>query len=569
ALETARGRNLDMLRLMNDLTVALERDSVARSDLLRQIQIGGILVALVLFGLIVTYFVRQLGTLRRQETALADAKVETDRILETVNDGLFLLDEEMTIGSQHSASLGTIFATDRLADRSFLDILRSIVPEKTLKTAQDYLDLLFGDRVNEALIADLNPLDEVEVFLDQADGEQRVKYLAFGFKRVAVDGKVAQLLVQVDDITRQVRLANELRESNEQAQQQFDLLVRVLHVEPQQLSDYLDGAEGALNSINETLRERSLGHHQNRAKVDRIFREIHAVKGDASALDLGIFVERAHAFEEELDRLRERSTLEGGDFLPLTIRLDEFLTQIANLRMLIARLADLQVVVSSRDDGRSASIEAVESDIEDRLLGMTMPTAPSDFGRSLQELSNRMAQEHGKRVIFYSEGDECLADAVRVDVKDVVVQLLRNAIVHGIEAPAQRRGAGKPSAGFVWASFEPEGDDVRVVFRDDGRGLDAERLKAKAVELGLVSAANAAAMNAQQALALIFRPGFSTAEQVDVHAGRGVGMDVVAARLKSLGARIGIRNVPGRYCEFRLSLPNARTITPDLATLGG
>ncbi|MEN1729642.1 MAG: ATP-binding protein, partial [Pseudomonadota bacterium] len=540
----------------------------ARSNQLRQIQIGGILAALVLFGFIIAYFLRQLRTLQRQESDLKDAKVETDRILETVNDGLFLLDREMKIGNQHSASLNRIFAAEELTGRSFLAILRDIVPEKTLTTVVDYLDLLFGDRANEQLIADLNPLDEVEVFIDEDSGEQRVKYLSFGFKRVSVDNAVAQLLVQVDDVTRQVKLANELRESNEQAQQQFDVLVRVLHVEPKMLSDFLDAAERGLGTINETLKERSIGHNNNLAKVDRIFREIHALKGDAASLNLSIFVDRAQEFEDELSRLKNQATLEGGDFLPLTIRLDEFMTQIASLRLLIGRLADLQALVANnRDDGAglAGQAAAVESQIEGHLLNLAMPGTTSEFDRTLQDLASRIAVENDKQVIFYSEGEDHMAESIRSDVKDIIIQLLRNAVVHGIEQPTQRREQGKPSAGFVWASFEPEGDDLKVTFRDDGRGLDIEQLKRRAVEQGLASAAAVDAMSAQQAIALIFKPGFSTAHSVDDHAGRGVGMDVVAARLRSLGARIGIRNRPGRFCEFRMTFPRAVQVATYVA----
>ena len=195
--------NLNLLDLMNNLTITLDYDSNRRSNILSYVQIGCIILAIIMFSIIILFFLKHL---RQADKKLERAKEETDRILETVNDGLFLLNREHIIGLQHSKALAKVLNVAKPAGMNFFSILRKIVPENTLKTAKDYLGLLYGDRVNEELVAGLNPLDNVEVYFGQDRINKKVGYLDFEFKRVIKDGNISHLLVQVLDITETVKL---------------------------------------------------------------------------------------------------------------------------------------------------------------------------------------------------------------------------------------------------------------------------------------------------------------------------------------------------------------------------
>lgn len=560
AIAIATDNNLNLLTLMNDLTVALERDSSQRSSLLRLIQIIGISLALFMFAIILFYFLRQLRNSDRELTA---AKAETDRILETVKDGLFLMDKDYSIGSQHSHSLRTILDQQKLAGESFLSILRKIVPEKTLKTAEDYLDLLFGDRVNEELVTDLNPLDEVEVYFDSGSGEHQVKHLEFSFKRAKVGDQISHLLVQVDDISQRVKLERELKESQEKAQQQFDLMLNVLHVEPGMLGEFLNQTEESLDQINAILRERSMGPQQNRVKLDRIFRMMHSIKGDAAALDLGAFEDKAHDFENTLQSMRDKKDLQGSDFLPLAIKLDDFMNQIDSLRSLIQRLSDLQAAV--RQEPVPTAEPTMANMASDESTAETMDdkpptTAGPGLGQRLTQLSQRLAQESDKQIRFELSGEEYLPETYQRSISEVLTQLLRNSIVHGIETPATRQAHDKPEQGLIQVSIKPsESGGLEVIFHDDGQGLSTEKIKQTAIDKGIISAEKAASIDRRKIIGLIFQPGFSTADKVDKHAGRGVGMDVVASTIRELGGSLKIRSVDHQFCEFRLTLPQTQT----------
>jgi chemotaxis protein histidine kinase CheA len=145
-------------------------------------------------------------------------------------------------------------------------------------------------------------------------------------------------------------------------------------------------------------------------------------------------------------------------------------------------------------------------------------------------------------------------------VKDCLIQMLRNAAVHGIEPPNSRRAQAKEDVGTVRVDFRRIGETFELVFEDDGAGIAPDALKAAAIKKRLISEEDAAGMDTRQTMALIFRPGFSTQENVSMDAGRGVGMDVVARSVYALGGKIGVSTHPGRFTRFKIVLPVSETL---------
>jgi two-component system, chemotaxis family, sensor kinase CheA len=133
--------------------------------------------------------------------------------------------------------------------------------------------------------------------------------------------------------------------------------------------------------------------------------------------------------------------------------------------------------------------------------------------------------------------------------------MLRNAAVHGIESPEVRRGQSKDDAGVVHVDFRKAGESYELIFEDDGAGIAVDSLKAAAVRKQLISEEEASLLDTRSTMALIFRPGFSTQEDVSMDAGRGVGMDVVARSVYALGGKIGVSTHPGRFTRFKIVLP--------------
>ncbi|WP_153067025.1 ATP-binding protein [Steroidobacter cummioxidans] len=560
---TAHGQ---LSKVMVTLSTQVEAHSRKQTDTLRYIQIGGMVAALLLLGAIFLFFARNL---RKEEASSNRQRKETQDILRTVNEGLFLLDKDLKLGSERSMALNNIFRREEFLDLTFDKLLKDIVPEKTLRTAMDYVALLWGERVNEKLVKTINPLNEVEVHFDNPAGGFDTHFLEFDFNRVKSEGSLSHLLVTVNDVTKRVMLSRELQESQEKAQAQLDLLLRILHVEPDSLTSFLTDADVSLKMVNSILKEPAREESAFRAKIDGIYRQVHAVKGEAAALGLKTVEQRAHAFEESLNDLKGRQSLSGSDFLPLVVKLDDLFNHLAQVREMLSRLVDLHHAIASR---RTAGGEVQAEKVDQWLAGQDQTqitktlTAPPDLGettsaiggleRTLEDLAARVASSQSKQVNLRCAGLDAVPETYRRAVKDITIQLVRNAVVHGIEEPGERTKANKAATGALAVEFTPRGTDgFELIVQDDGRGLQLERIKEVAVERGLITPAQAALLDPRQTMALIFRPGFSTADRVTTDAGRGAGMDLVRILVAELGGRVGLASAGGKFSKFKIWLP--------------
>jgi two-component system chemotaxis sensor kinase CheA len=206
------------------------------------------------------------------------------------------------------------------------------------------------------------------------------------------------------------------------------------------------------------------------------------------------------------------------------------------------------------------SLDSTMKRFENALMRTRMLPVSTVFGR-FTRLVRDVARSEGKRVRLVATGGETLLDKTVLDrLGEPLVHLLTNAIVHGIETEADRVAAGKPAEASLVLRAAPISDRVVITVSDNGRGLDVARIQSKAEALGLAVAGG----DTEQLSNLIFRPGFSTTDQVSTLAGRGVGLDVVAQSIRELGGTIEIRNVPGKGVTFVLGLPLTLAIVKSL-----
>jgi sensor histidine kinase regulating citrate/malate metabolism len=533
AVAYGRENNLTLLVLMDDLAKELERLTIMKVARLRIIQTAALIMAFLFPFIIMIHFIRQL---QRSYTIAQNARAETANILNTVQEGLFLLDDNATIGSQYSTATKTIFDREEIADLTLYDILRDIVTEQDMQLTEDYITLLFGGRVNEKLITDINPLNQVEVNLER-EGRFETKYLSFNFNRVYSDGKLSNLLVSINDISDKIKLQQELEELKEKSQDQLNMLTNILHVEKRTLESFLNNTAEALTNINDIFRQPQTSATNHRKKVDTIFRIIHKVKGDAAALELTSFESRAHEFEDMLVTLREQEAISGNDFLPLTVKLDEFITHHATVLSMVQRFNEM----NSSDNSDSIA-----------------PETDQTHWRALEQLVQRIASEQGKQVVLQTHGldPHTIPHKYHKTVWDIAVQLVRNAVVHGIETPYERRYAQKGDTGNLEVNFTPKSEGYELTIRDDGCGIDAEKLRAKALEQGTWGEEDlVASWDRDRLLSLIFEPGFSMASEVSKDAGRGVGMDIIKEVVEGVQGQLVMDTVTGQYCEFKVQLP--------------
>src|SRR5688572_5515719 len=236
-------------------------------------------------------------------------------------------------------------------------------------------------------------------------------------------------------------------------------------------------------------------------------------------------------------------------------RLDALMNLIGELVITRGRLVQLAI---TRDDPAltDAVTEAsrLVSDLQDQIMASRMVPVWQVFDR-FPRLVRDSARALDKQIDFTIEGKEIELDRSMLDeIGDPVVHLLRNAIDHGFETASERVAAGKPPAGKLVLSAARERSSITIRVTDDGRGIDRDRVLARARKLGLVDAARTE-LSDDELIRLISRPGFSTAERVTDISGRGVGIDAVHNRIRSLGGSAEIRSIPGRGTTVTLRLP--------------
>jgi two-component system chemotaxis sensor kinase CheA len=259
----------------------------------------------------------------------------------------------------------------------------------------------------------------------------------------------------------------------------------------------------------------------------------------------------------------------GGD-TEQTVRVDtKRLDAIVNLtgELVLARNRLKVLRDKLKDEDLHRAVTALDHATA-RLQGSVMRTRMQPVSRVFQrfpKMARDVARQLDKQVELTLEGAETELDRNLVEaLADPLVHLVRNAIDHGVEKPATRQAAGKNPMGQVFLSARQEGDNVAIEIRDDGGGMDPEKLRAKAVEKGLLTPEAAARLGAEECFQLIFMPGFSTKVEVTDISGRGVGMDVVQSKIRELSGQIQIQSELGNGSRFTIRVPLTLAILPTL-----
>jgi two-component system chemotaxis sensor kinase CheA len=188
--------------------------------------------------------------------------------------------------------------------------------------------------------------------------------------------------------------------------------------------------------------------------------------------------------------------------------------------------------------------------------------------QKMERLARDLSRDFGKKVNFHVHGEDTELDRTVVeDIGDPLVHMVRNSLDHGLEMPADRVAAGKPEAGTVYLKAFHEGGNIVIELSDDGRGINPEKILAKAKKQNLIP--EHAQLSKEEILNLIFLPGFSTAEKVTAVSGRGVGMDVVRRNIEKLRGKIEIVSEVGKGSTFRIKLPLTMAIIDGLVVRVG
>jgi len=275
---------------------------------------------------------------------------------------------------------------------------------------------------------------------------------------------------------------------------------------------------------------------------------------------------QAALVEQEQVRAARRKRMAGDDTTSVRVpsaKLDALVNLVGELVTVQARLSQIS---SRRNEaeliGVAEEVERLSSELRDITMGIRMLPIGTSFAK-FRRLVRDLSTELGKETRFVMEGEETELDKTIIDkLSEPLVHLIRNSMDHGIEPPGTREQNEKARAGTIKLSAIHSGAYVFISVSDDGRGLDAEAIRAKALAKGIIAPDQA--LSEKELYSLIFEPGFSTVTEVSSVSGRGVGMDVVRSTVDSLGGTVEVESMPGRGTTVTLKLPLTLAIIDGL-----
>ncbi|ABE74168.1 ATP-binding protein [Psychrobacter cryohalolentis] len=571
AVEQAKTSSLLINDSLDQLTDEVFINAERQADTIRLIQILGVAAIFAYFLIFVFFFVRRL---RDTDAEALAARRETQEIMETVNTGLFLLDKDLNIGQQHSRALNGIIGEDRLAGENFADVLRGRISDKDLRTTRQFIEQLYNPRVKEKLVDSLNPLHKV--MLHNASGEESTtsRFLDFKFSRVYEDKDIARILVNVNDVSDAVYLEQRLEKERSQNDMQIEMLTTILNVNPKIINEFISNTKAHIDKMNNILKNPGSSQFELEGKLKAIYREMHSLKGEASALKLHSFTKIASDAEDKLDALQNQGKLSGNNFLPLAVHLDDLLSLSNTIETLGERINqaapkannNAKPVMSVKTATQPSVVQAQVADVATINInvdgGNEIDLSDESDDEHLsyyQDFAKDIAIRQGKKIQLngHNLAHINIPERLKQPIKEISIQLLRNAVVHGIESPEARQSAGKSAIGSIDLEMQRDSQNLIIALQDDGQGIDYEGIRYKLIADGRFTQEEASQMTHGDLLKTLFASGFSTKEHADEDGGRGVGLDVIKALVKEHNGKLNVNTELGKMTRFVITLPAA------------
>ncbi len=473
--------------------------------------------------------------------ALRSSQMRT--ILESVPSGLMLLNAGFEVQAGYSASVERMLGVSELTGQIFSDLIGRVAGAADMKRAGEYLGVLFNPKLIDRLIGGINPLAKLTI-----QSPSRARHLAFRFQRIRTGGKISQILVIIDDLTRQIELERERQEAQMKAERRLQVLTQLAGADGAHLPTFLADYRLFLHDAARCI----AGTGSGADDLPKLRRRCHALKGEAGTLGLGAFRTELHEFETLLsDTARVASASVDLVLAPLR-NLSSWAEDLLQLGRRFAGKEAREELTEIASDLRvlntlDLEVGHIDSTAKDPIkLPADPPPPKGGLAATLTTVAAQTARACGKNVHldFQGEFEGFTGEAVPL-LREVLQQLVRNAVIHGIEPPDERLAAQKNARGVIIVARKPHDEFDEFIVQDDGRGLDVG---------GILRAAGREGTETD-AFELIFAPGISTAETVTEDAGRGIGLDQVRAAIVEHGGSIEIHHEPGRFCAFQILLP--------------
>ncbi|MDR2596643.1 MAG: hypothetical protein LBC76_04895 [Treponema sp.] len=463
-------------------------------------------------------------------TQLAE-RDEIAAMKDSMKIGLFFMDSNFVIQDHYSRFLEEMLSQTNLFGKLFTDVISDSVTPSELEAIKDYFLMIIDSTYDQEILDDINPLNELH-YINIETSERKVFQCAF--TTVERGRGEIFILVTVYDITVRVELQQKLAEEEARRQEEMQSVFELINVEQDVFSDFSEDMEHEFGTIDKTLKSDMSSHDV----LVKVYQSVHAIKSNAVILGLNVFGNKLHALESKIKKLRETEAVPFAEMLNLAVEIEKIAQEKEKFHEIISKL-------QSYGGGSTGGVKQNVKVLVDSLTKAT-EKASADMEKIIKFVANDID-----------------AEAVQIGprriIKEILMQLVRNSVVHGIEKPDVRTAKGKNEVGIIKLSIKLSDDKkkIEVKLSDDGEGLNYKKIAEKAIQNNLIKKADAE--NKDALMKVIFSPGFSTAETEGVHAGRGIGLNLVRDRIKEINGSMKLRSEPDKGTIFFVSIPIVNT----------
>jgi len=439
--------------------------------------------------------------------------------------GLFFMNRDYVIQDNYSQFLEELLSDGDLRGKRFTDLLSASISPGELDAVKDYLGMIFDYTFNVDTLREINPLYELHYVAPSG----RRKIFHCEFLTVEMEQEETVVLVTIYDITAKSELQERLAKEERKRHDEMSNLFELLQVDHSMFEVFQEDAEYEFGRIDDTLGNGSMNNQE--ILVD-VYQSIHSIKSNAVTLGLNTFGTKVHEVESEIKKLRDcKDEVPFDDMLHLTIEIEKLVQEKEGFKLIIEKINSFRAKEEKYKSNETLLIES---------LCKTAERAATDMDKKV-------------RLVATDIDPEAIEKGPRQVMKEVLMQLVRNSVVHGIESPGDRLACGKNETGVIRLSVKTEGQNVHVKLGDDGKGLDYKKIAEEALQKNIIKAEDRE--NKGALLRVLFSPGFSTANTESVHAGRGIGLNLVQDRVQAEKGSIRVQTEPGKGTVFSIVFP--------------
>ncbi|MCL2192096.1 MAG: ATP-binding protein [Treponema sp.] len=462
---------------------------------------------------------------------------EVAAMRDSLKIGIFFMGRDYIIQDNYSRFLEEVLSDSDLKGKCFIDLLKTSLASKELDAIKDYLGMVFDRAFDQMTLQEINPLNE----LRYVDPSGVRKIFRCEFITVDVGKGETFILATIYDITVNAELQERLQREERKRQEEMSNLFELLQVDPVTFKAFQEDVRHEFGRVDNILGDSNMSNHE--ILVD-VYQSVHSIKSNAVTLGLRTFGSKVHEVESEIKRLRN---IEGDvpfdDMLTLTIEIERLVQENEGFKVMLEK-------ISAFKTGGATRVKSQES----------------LFLESLSKTAEKVAADTEKKVRFVASDvdPEALERGPRRVMKEVLMQLVRNSVVHGVETPEDRVSSGKSETGTIRLSIRRTAENIHIKLGDDGKGIDFDKIRKKAIGLNLIGEEDASDRN--RLLNAIFSPGFSTADDEGMHAGRGIGLNLVRDWVRNANGTIKLQTEFGKGTVFNIVFPAGNAETMDKAS---